>query len=78
MPITPFHLGPGLALKSCSPRAFSLTAFVIAQVIIDLEPLYYLLRNDYPWHRFMHTLSGATLVTVLTILTTQPSRRLIE
>lgn len=60
MPITPFHFGPGLALKAIAPRSFSWTAFVAAQVFIDCETLYYILTRQYPLHREMHTFVGAT------------------
>lgn len=60
MPFTPFHFGPGLLLKSLSPRHFSFTAFVATQVVIDCETLYYLAQNAYPVHRTLHTLVGAT------------------
>lgn len=77
MPITPYHFGPGVALKACVPRCFSLSAYVLAQFIIDLEPLYFLVKDEYPWHRFMHTFSGATLVAALVVLFTPLCRQLI-
>jgi hypothetical protein len=61
MPITPFHFGPGLLLKSLAPRQVSFVAFVAAQVVIDLESGYHLLRGDWPVHRVLHTLPIATL-----------------
>ena len=36
-------------------------AFVASQVVIDCEPLYYMLRRDFPVHRTLHTFAGATL-----------------
>lgn len=59
MPFTPFHLGPGLFAKSAAPRHFSWAAFGAAQVVIDLETLYFLRHRTYPVHRFLHTLPGA-------------------
>lgn len=35
MPITPFHVGPGLALHSAAPRAVSFIAFCVANVLVD-------------------------------------------
>jgi hypothetical protein len=55
MPATPFHLGPGLLIKAAAPRSFSLAAYSVAQVVIDIESGYYLLKNDYPVHRQAHT-----------------------
>ena len=64
MPFTPFHFGPGLALKGIIGRHMSFSAFVVANVAIDIEPLYYMLRNDPPLHRELHTAIGAMLLAV--------------
>jgi membrane-bound metal-dependent hydrolase YbcI (DUF457 family) len=58
VPFTPFHFGPGLLLKSAAPRNLSLTAFAVTQVAVDLEPLYFMLRGEYPIHRVLHTVWG--------------------
>ncbi len=55
MPATPFHFGPGLLMKAAAPRSFSLAAYSVAQVVIDIESGYYLLKGDYPVHRQAHT-----------------------
>jgi hypothetical protein len=55
MPATPFHFGPGLLVKAAAPRQFSVAAYSVAQVVIDLESGYHLLRGDYPVHRQAHT-----------------------
>jgi len=65
MPFTPFHLGPGLLAKAVLPRRLSLTAFAVTQVAIDLETLYHLARNEWPAHRGLHTVAGASFVGVL-------------
>lgn len=59
MPFTPFHLGAGLLLKGAAPPRVSLTAFAVTQVVVDLEPLYFIMRGEYPVHRALHTLVGA-------------------
>jgi hypothetical protein len=61
MPITPFHFGPGLAFKSVTGSWFSFTVFCFAQVVIDLEPAWFMLTGDAYIHRFLHTYFGATL-----------------
>lgn len=66
MPVTPYHFGPALAVKAVFPRRFGFLAFAAANVIIDIEPLYYMLTYQYPLHRFFHTLPGAALAAVLT------------
>ena len=55
MPATPFHFGPGLLIKAVAPRHFSVAAYSVAQVVIDVESGYYLLKGDYPVHRQAHT-----------------------
>lgn len=72
MPFTPFHFGPAAALKAVAPARFSFTIFCYAQVITDIEPGFYLLRGEYPVHRFFHTYIGATLVGVVCALTGRP------
>lgn len=68
MPVTPFHFGPGAALHAIAPRHVSFIAFCGANVLIDVEPLTYMLRHEYPLHRFFHTFAGASLVWPATIL----------
>ena len=72
MPITPFHLGTGATFKALSPKYCSFTMFGFTQVIIDTEPLYYMVQGLWPIHRFFHTYLGATLVAVLCILLGKP------
>ncbi|MBF0369816.1 MAG: hypothetical protein HQL52_10195 [Magnetococcales bacterium] len=73
MPITPLHFGPGLALKGIAPRGVSFLAFAASQVITDTEPFYWIfIANEFPYHRFFHTLPGACVVAFLAILTTWP------
>jgi hypothetical protein len=62
LPFTAFHFGPGLALKVAGAPVFSWSAFAAAQVLIDCETLYYLVRQEYPVHRFFHSFLGATAV----------------
>jgi membrane-bound metal-dependent hydrolase YbcI (DUF457 family) len=67
MPFTPFHFGQGAALYAMAPRQLSFLAFCAANVLIDVEPLYYMLTDQYPWHRFFHTYVGATLMLAATV-----------
>jgi hypothetical protein len=68
MPFTPFHFGPGAAIKAAIPRHFSFTVFCFAQVVTDCETAYYMVQRVYPWHRFCHTYVGATLVGLFSVL----------
>jgi hypothetical protein len=72
MPFTPFHFGPGAALKAAAPSSFSFTIFCCSQVGMDLEPGYYILTNQYPVHRFFHTFSGATVVAAACAIVCKP------
>jgi membrane-bound metal-dependent hydrolase YbcI (DUF457 family) len=67
MPITPFHFGPGAALHALAPRHVSFLAFCAANVLIDVEPLYFMLTRQYPLHRFFHTFVGASLIAAATV-----------
>lgn len=71
MPFTPYHFGPGLLTKSIFNERFSFVAFVISQIMIDLESLYYLLQDTQFVHRFLHTYIGATIVIFLTLSLTK-------
>ena len=73
MPFTPYHFGPAAAVKAVMPRYFSFTVFCFAQVVTDCETAYHmLLRNEYPFHRWMHTYVGATVVAVFCIVVGRP------
>jgi hypothetical protein len=72
VPFTPFHFGPGAALKAVAPRHFSFTVFAFTNVAIDVEPLVYLMADDYPVHRLFHTYAGATLAAVVCALAGRP------
>ena len=53
MPFPPYHFGPsglaGLALR----KWIDIPVFVLANIIVDIEVLLY---NDWPPHRYVHTL----------------------
>jgi membrane-bound metal-dependent hydrolase YbcI (DUF457 family) len=66
MPITPFHFGPGAAINSLAPKYVSFLAFCTANVLIDIEPLYYMVTRQHPLHRFFHTYIGTTIIMTLT------------
>jgi len=72
MPFTPFHFGPGAAVKAVLPRNFSFTVFCFAQIVTDFETAYYLLRGEYPLHRWCHTYLGATVIAVMCVVVGRP------
>lgn len=65
MPFTPLHFGPGLIVKAAVPGQFSLTAYTLANIAVDLEPLFHIVRRDFPLHGPFHTLPLATLTGLL-------------
>ena len=75
MPVTPFHLGPAYFVKVAAPRRFSFRVFLLTQVIIDLESLYFIVKNEYPLHRILHTFVGAAVVAILCVY---PGRTLLS
>lgn len=68
MPFTPFHFGPGAAIHAVAPKHVSFLAFCAVNILIDVEPLYYMLSDQYPIHRFFHTYIGATVVAATTVI----------
>lgn len=67
MPITPFHFGPGAALHALAPKHISFVSFFAANVLIDVEPFYYMSTQQYPLHRFFHTYVGAGFVSIAAV-----------
>ena len=65
MPITPYHVIAGVAVKAISPKYFSWTVFVLANIAIDTEVLYCLITTDIASHKLFHTLVGATIIAIL-------------
>ena len=68
MPFTPFHMGPGMALKSVAGNRFSLVTFGVAQVAIDIEPGIGLLRGSDVLHGWTHTYLGAAAIGAVVLL----------
>lgn len=68
MPITPFHFGPGLLIKSVAGNYFSWVAFVLANILIDLEPIGFFLFTGEPVHPYLHTYLGALGLGLLVAL----------
>lgn len=67
MPFTPFHFGAGALVHSVAPRHVSFLAFCGANVLVDVEPLYYMITDQYPIHRFFHTYVGATIAATVVV-----------
>ena len=67
MPLTPLHLAAGLPVR----RYISLPAFIIVNILIDIEPgLIMFFGMDslgYSLHQGVHTLGGVTLMALVTL-----------
>lgn len=75
MPFTPYHLGPGLLVGLLFLSFIDFPTFLIASVIVDVEPFLVLIFNlNYPLHGFFHSLLGGTLAAFLLTLAMRPIR----
>jgi hypothetical protein len=72
MPATPFHLGPGAAIKVFIGRHLSFTVFTFTQIVIDLESATRFLHGDEVLHGFSHTYLGATVVGFIGLFVGKP------
>ncbi len=67
MPITPFHFGSGLLLKAYLPTQVSWVVFVIANLLIDVEPILWFVITGVPAHRELHSYLGAACVAAVSV-----------
>jgi len=72
MPVTPFHMGPGVAIKAVAGRYFGLMVFGFSQLAMDIEPLVRIIRGDGMLHTFTHTYLGATLIGLVSAVVGRP------
>jgi membrane-bound metal-dependent hydrolase YbcI (DUF457 family) len=57
VPFTPFHFGPHACVSLPLHRYVDVPVFILANVVIDLEPLAVIVFNlNYPLHGYCHTL----------------------
>ena len=65
MPFTPYHFGPGLFVGLLFLGFIDFPTFLVASVIVDVEPFLVLALNlNYPLHGFFHSLLGGTLLAL--------------
>lgn len=75
MPITPLHLGMGLAAKYAAPRYFSMAAFTLANCLIDVEPILKVLTNSAePLHSLTHTAEVGAAIAALAAIAVKSLR----
>jgi hypothetical protein len=77
VPFTPFHLGPGAALKALGGGAFSFLVFGGTQVLMDLEPGIRLLLDAPPLHGPTHSFAGAVGIGAVAVVTGKPITELV-
>ncbi len=66
MPFTPFHFGPGFLISLMFLSFIDIPTFLIASVIIDIEPFLVLVFHlNYPLHGFFHSFLGGFIVATL-------------
>ena len=65
MPFTPYHLGPGLLAKAVLRDRFSFMVFGGAQVLMDIEVLVRIYRDDAVLHGASHTFLGAFVIACI-------------
>ncbi len=68
MPLTPLHIFPGLAAKIAGGRHFSLTAYIAANVLIDVEPAFKLITGSQEPLRTLHTPEAGAVFAVAAVL----------
>ncbi|MGD8589746.1 MAG: hypothetical protein PVG22_13045 [Chromatiales bacterium] len=68
MPFTPIHMGPGILIKAVLQGGFSLMVFGWAQIVMDIQPLWVMLTGEGQLHGFSHTLIGASLLAVFSLV----------
>lgn len=63
MPFTPFHFGAHACVALPINKKINTLVFILANVIIDLEPLIAMIFNfSYPLHGYAHTFVGASIL----------------
>lgn len=66
MPFTPYHFGPGLFIGLLFLSFIDFPTFLIASVIVDIEPFLVLFFNlNYPLHGFFHSFLGGTIIALI-------------
>jgi len=68
MPLTPFHLGPGLFLGALTVRFFNFWAILLGSIVMDFEPAVSLLSGkcyQCPHHGLFHSILGAVLGSLI-------------
>jgi hypothetical protein len=64
MPFTPFHFGAHLCVAMPFRRKLDIPAFLLANIIVDIEPLIVMIFNlKYPLHGYAHTFAAGIILS---------------
>lgn len=69
MPLTPFHMGPGILVKALLQDRFSLMVFGWSQIMMDLQPLIAFISDQDSLHGFTHTYVGSSFIAIFSAVT---------
>lgn len=65
MPLTPFHLGPGLLIGEVFEKRVNLISIIFASILIDIRVLFcFFVGCTGRFHGPLHTFIGATVVAL--------------
>lgn len=81
MPLTPFHLGPGLFLGFLTLKFFNLWAILLGSIAMDLEPIilvFFKKCYQCPHHSFLHSILGAIVGSLIISLILRKFRDKLE
>lgn len=80
MPLTPFHLGPGLFFGMLSFRFLDLTAFLLGSIVLDVEPFFAFITGNLgqPHHYFTSFLGGILGAIVVLIIVVIFKKQIIK
>lgn len=79
MPFTPFHMGVAMLAKPVAKDRFSVLAFGLSQIAMDIEPLVGMLSGRVVLHGWSHTVVGALVIGSAVAVTAPPLlRRMVK
>jgi len=80
VPLTPFHLGPGLFFGMLSFRFLDLTAFLLGSIVLDVEPFFAFITGNLgqPHHYFTSFLGGILGAIVVLIIVVIFKKQIIK
>ncbi len=78
VPLTPFHLGPGLFIGVALRKRVDIVAVLLSSVIIDIRTAVCYFTGCEPLHGPLHTLIGATVFALILTIVLLKLGRFIE